>query len=156
MLQQSRSPIFNTIAIFLPWHITIKKRYWRWLQIIIVTGNMFRATSLPTTVCYFKTVVILVHNVCLKLAPLFPQHHEICLYVCLSHTRHYFNTVFSESRGPGKGNQGTTRGKEKVLLTSVGIEPTTSRLDLPFLCRLSYEVVFLLSDLVTLSAAEVR
>ena len=32
---------------------------------------------------------------------------------------------------PGKGNQGTTRGKEKFLLTSVGIEPTTSGLDLP-------------------------
>ena len=31
---------------------------------------------------------------------------------------------------PGKGNQGTTRGKEKILLTSVGIEPTTSGLDL--------------------------
>ena len=41
---------------------------------------------------------------------------------------------------PSKGNQGTTRGKEKILLTSVGIEPTTSRLDLPLLCRLSYEV----------------
>ena len=27
---------------------------------------------------------------------------------------------------PSKGNQGTTRGKEKTLLTSVGIEPTTS------------------------------
>ena len=39
-----------------------------------------------------------------------------------------------------KGNQGTTRGKEKVLLTSVGIEPTTSGLDLPLLCHLSYEV----------------
>ena len=26
-----------------------------------------------------------------------------------------------------KGNQGTTRGKEKILLTSVGIEPTTCR-----------------------------
>ena len=26
---------------------------------------------------------------------------------------------------PSKGNQGTTRGKEKILLTSVGIEPTT-------------------------------
>ena len=25
---------------------------------------------------------------------------------------------------PSKGNQGTTRGKEKILLTSVGIEPT--------------------------------
>ena len=32
---------------------------------------------------------------------------------------------------PSKGNQGTTRGKEKFLLTSVGIEPTTSGLDLP-------------------------
>ena len=32
---------------------------------------------------------------------------------------------------PSKGNQGTTRGKEKILLTSVGIEPTTSGLDLP-------------------------
>jgi len=39
---------------------------------------------------------------------------------------------------PNKGNQGTTRGKEKNLLTSV--EPTTSGLDLPLLCRLSYEV----------------
>ena len=41
---------------------------------------------------------------------------------------------------PSKGNQGTTRGKEKFLLTSVGIEPTTSGLDLPLLCRLRYEV----------------
>ena len=38
---------------------------------------------------------------------------------------------------PSKGNQGTTRGKEKILLTSVGIEPTTSGLDLPLLCRLN-------------------
>ena len=37
---------------------------------------------------------------------------------------------------PSKGNRGTTRGKETILLTSVGIEP---RLDLPLLCRLSYE-----------------
>ena len=42
--------------------------------------------------------------------------------------------------GPSKGNQGTTRGKEKIILTSVGIEPTTSGIDLPLLCRLSYEV----------------
>ena len=41
---------------------------------------------------------------------------------------------------PSKGNQGTTRGKEKFLSTLVGIEPTTSGLDLPLLCRLSYEV----------------
>ena len=41
---------------------------------------------------------------------------------------------------PSKGNQGTTRGKEKFILTSVGIEPTTAGLDLPLLCRLSYEV----------------
>ena len=41
---------------------------------------------------------------------------------------------------PSKGNQGTTRGKEKILLTSMGIEPTTSGLDLPLLWRLSYEV----------------
>ena len=41
---------------------------------------------------------------------------------------------------PSKGNQGTTQSKEKFLLTSVGIEPTTSGLDLPLLCRLSYEV----------------
>ena len=39
-----------------------------------------------------------------------------------------------------KGNQGTTRGKEKILLTSVGIEPTSSGLDLLLICRLSYEV----------------
>ena len=41
---------------------------------------------------------------------------------------------------PSKGNQGTTLGKEKILLTSVGIKPTTSGLDPPLLCRLSYEV----------------
>ena len=41
---------------------------------------------------------------------------------------------------PSKGKQGTTRSKEKNLLTSVGIEPTTSGLDLPSLCRLSYKV----------------
>ena len=41
---------------------------------------------------------------------------------------------------PSKGNQGTTRGKEKILLTSVGIDPTTSGLDLPLLCQLSYDV----------------
>ena len=41
---------------------------------------------------------------------------------------------------PRKGNQGTARGNEKILLTSVGIEPTTSGLDLPLPCRLSYEV----------------
>ena len=32
---------------------------------------------------------------------------------------------------PSKGNQGTTQGKEKKLLTAVEIEPTTSGLDLP-------------------------
>ena len=41
---------------------------------------------------------------------------------------------------PSKWNQETTRGEEKIILTSVGIEPTTSGLDLPLLCRLSYEV----------------
>ena len=41
---------------------------------------------------------------------------------------------------PSKRNQGTTQGKEKVLLTSVGIESKTSGSDLPLLCRLSYEV----------------
>ena len=39
---------------------------------------------------------------------------------------------------PSKGNQGTIGGKEKLILTSVGIEPTTSGLDLPLFCRLSY------------------
>ena len=34
---------------------------------------------------------------------------------------------------PSKENQGTTRRKEKILLTSVGIEPTTSGLDPPLL-----------------------
>ena len=42
--------------------------------------------------------------------------------------------------GPSKGNQGSTRSKEKILLTSVGIEPTTSGLDLHLLCQLSYKV----------------
>ena len=40
---------------------------------------------------------------------------------------------------PSEGNQGTTRGKEKIILTSVGIEPTTSGLDLPVVYRQSYE-----------------
>ena len=40
-----------------------------------------------------------------------------------------------------KEKMGITRGKErKNLLTSVGIEPTTSGLDPPLLCRLSYKV----------------
>ena len=34
---------------------------------------------------------------------------------------------------PSKGNQGTTRGKDEILLTSVGIEPTTSGFDLSLL-----------------------
>ena len=34
------------------------------------------------------------------------------------------------SVSPSQGNQGSIRGKEKILLTSVGIEPTTSGLDL--------------------------
>ena len=42
---------------------------------------------------------------------------------------------------PSKGNQGTKQGKEKIILTWVGIESTTSGLDLPSLCRLIYEVV---------------
>ena len=33
-----------------------------------------------------------------------------------------------------------SKGKEKILMTSEGIEPATSGLDLPLLCRLSYEV----------------
>ena len=41
---------------------------------------------------------------------------------------------------PSKGKHGTTRGKEKNILTSVGIEPTTSGIDLSLLCRLSYKV----------------
>ena len=57
--------------------IIIKKWYWRWLQIIIVTANTFRSTSPPATVSYFKTVVVLVHKVGLKLTALFPQHHMI-------------------------------------------------------------------------------
>ena len=36
-----------------------------------------------------------------------------------------------------KGNHGTTRGKEKILLTSVGIKTTTSGLDPPLLGGLS-------------------
>ena len=47
---------------------------------------------------------------------------------------------------PSKGYQGTTRGKEKILMTSVGIEPTTSGLDLPLLCRLSYMTIYNIHD----------
>ena len=41
---------------------------------------------------------------------------------------------------PSKGKQGTTLVEEKIILASVVIEPTISGLDLPLLCRLSYEV----------------
>ena len=44
---------------------------------------------------------------------------------------------------PSKGYQGTTRGKEKILMTSVGIEPTTSGLDLPKIVGcLLYEAIW--------------
>ena len=36
---------------------------------------------------------------------------------------------------PSYGNQGTTRDKGKIILTSVGIEPTTSGLGLPLPCQ---------------------
>ena len=56
---------------------------------------------------------------------------------------------------PSKGNQGTTRGKEIILLTSVGIEPTTSGLDLllrgtTFMCFQIRPVHFQLSPAVQL------
>ena len=41
---------------------------------------------------------------------------------------------------PSKGIKEPHEVKKKILLTSVGIEPTTSGLDLPLLCRLRYEV----------------
>ena len=41
---------------------------------------------------------------------------------------------------PSKGNHGTTRGNETIFFTPEGIEPPTSGLDLPLLCRLSYEI----------------
>ena len=47
---------------------------------------------------------------------------------------------YPQGVSPGKGNQGATRAKEKIILTSMGIETTTSGLDLPLLCRQSYEV----------------
>ena len=37
------------------------------------------------------------------------------------------------SVSPSKGYQGTTRGKEKNLMTLVRIEPMTSGLDVPLL-----------------------
>ena len=47
---------------------------------------------------------------------------------------------------PSKGNKGNTRGKEKILLTSVGIEPTTAAIHHLNRPRL------ILSDLVAQSA----
>ena len=51
---------------------------------------------------------------------------------------------------PGKGNQGTTRGKEKILLTSVGIEPTTSGLDLllRFCCCFFFQSTYIHGNLL--------
>ena len=57
---------------------------------------------------------------------------------------------------PSKENQGTTRGKEKILLISVGVEPTTSGLDLLLLCRLSYEVGQRKSEVVGSIPTEVK
>ena len=56
---------------------------------------------------------------------------------------------------PSKGNQGATRGKEK---TSVGIEPTTSGLDLPLLTVIHHfnRTRLSLSDLVVAQSAEER
>ena len=55
-----------------------------------------------------------------------------------------------------KGNQGTTRGKEKVLLTSVGIEPTTSGLDLPGLSWVSHSTLIYTSELILSSTIYVH
>ena len=41
---------------------------------------------------------------------------------------------------PSERETGNHTRQRKNLLTSVGIEPTTSGLDLPLLCRLSYKV----------------
>ena len=41
---------------------------------------------------------------------------------------------------PANGNREPREAKKKIILTSVGIEPTTSGLDLPLLCQLSYKV----------------
>jgi len=76
--------------------IIIKNRYWRWLKIIIVTGNKFRSLQWPSplaTVFYHETVVV--HSVCLKLTTLtaiFSKHHKIYLYVGMSQTRHDFKS----------------------------------------------------------------
>ena len=49
--------------------------------------------------------------------------------------------VLCESKGKVvKGIREPHEVKKNILLTSVRIEPTTSGLDLPLLCRLSYEV----------------
>ena len=45
----------------------------------------------------------------------------------------YFKPMYNPlGVSPSKGKQGTTRGNENNLLTSVGIEPTTYGLDLPW------------------------
>ena len=54
---------------------------------------------------------------------------------------------------PSKGYQGTTRGKEKILMTSVGIEPTTSGLDLPLLCR---QHIYLTKKLIFISFQDLK
>ena len=53
---------------------------------------------------------------------------------------------------PSKGKQGTTRGKEKVLLTSVGIEPTTSGLDLTLITLIYTSELILCSTICVHSA----
>ena len=69
-----------------------------------------------------------------------------CTCSCARHVvilKPFFSNDLSEKFPPRKiraVRQRTTRGKENITLTSVGIEPTTSGLDLPLLCRLSYEV----------------
>ena len=54
---------------------------------------------------------------------------------------------------PSKGNQGTIRGKEKIILTSVGIEPTISGLDLPSHSTLIYTSELILCSTICVHSA---
>ena len=61
---------------------------------------------------------------------------NIHLYVSLYSFERLMKRPFLEL-----GNQGTTRGNEKILWTLVGIKPTTSGLDLPLLCPVGLSCV---------------
>ena len=108
----------------------------KWAVEGFVNVSVFSALTGSKTAGYLDikhglpNVTVYLLPLSVSLSAWLPFRLSVCLSVRLS---------VCLSVSPSKGNRGTIRGKEKIILTSVGIELTTSRLDLSLLCRLSYE-----------------